>query len=365
MSLKNLVIPIILIITAILPAGTHVFWYKGITNKYNLSDCGPGPCLPPNAIIHESMIATGSVASHSGTSEASLVFGSGPDDQQGRCGFIWSADLIRATGSADMALIRAEYRDGWSGEAFCNAGPIDIRLGVVDFTGNYPDWAGYFWVPETADWQDFLNPLHCGMGYDFMNPILAAEEIKYFQAPAGRQGESEPSLLDGQFMEVDVTDQVNWILENSGDYAIVLLVCPYESSTGKVNTYSQEDGTGRKGLGSDHPWTIDGNTAHIVVYGEIDAPGIEEDGGLGLSEASIGPAAPNPFNPTTLIPYNTGRFEKGLVKIYDIQGRLVFSQNIKGKGHIIWHAGHLSSGLFILRARIGQRTYERKLLLQK
>jgi hypothetical protein len=265
--MKNIlkIILLLLILSYSASAKTHVFWYKVLTNNYPITDCNPGPCLDNNATFHEGIIASGTVAQHSGSAEHSLVFGSGLDDQQGRCGFIWSKELNEITGTVTSAKVRAEYRDGWAGNALCNAGPINIRCGVVDFQGNLDTWGGADYVPETADWQDFLNPLSSSMGYDFMTPTLQVEEIISFQAPAGRQSEFDPSVLDGKFFEVDITDQVNWILANSGSYAIVLLVPPNEGNTGKVTTYSAEDGTGTQWLGGDNPWTTDGNTAHIVM----------------------------------------------------------------------------------------------------
>jgi hypothetical protein len=259
---------VLLVFTISYPA-PHVFWYKATTNGYALTQCNPGPCLDAAATVHEGIIATGCVAQHSGSQDSRIAFGSGLDDQQGRCSFIWSNDLNNATGAAASALFRAEYQDGWCGNALCNAGPINIRCGVVDFQGNLDTWGGADYVPETADWQDFLNPLSSSMGFDFMTPTLQSEEVISFTAPAGKQDEFSPSVLDGQFVEVDITDQVNWILQNSGNYAIVFLVPPNEGNTGKVSAYAYEDSPGVQLVycGGDNPWTKDGNTAHIEIDG--------------------------------------------------------------------------------------------------
>jgi hypothetical protein len=296
------------------------------------------------------MIATGCVAQHSGSSEATFVMGSGLDDQQGRCGFFWVKQLNGATGTASSALWRAEYRDGWAGNAFCNSGSINIRCGVVDFQGNLDTWGGEDYVPETADWQDFLNPLSSSMGYDFMTPTLQQEEVIAYTAPAGRSDEFGSSVLDGQFMEVDVTDQVNWILQNSGNFGIVCLVPPNEGNTGKVNTYTMEDGTGTMGLGSDSPWTTDGNSGHLKVISDDLVLGVEEDIVATKVSSHIELSnAPNPFTKTTTINYTTGKFGNGVLTIYSPTGQMVHSQHVSGTGNVSWNSQDLAMGIYMTR----------------
>jgi hypothetical protein len=252
-------------------ANIHVFWYKARTNDYPITQSNPGPGIPGRSIVYEGKIATGGVAQHSGAASTSIAFGSGSDDAQGRCAFIWSLDLNNMTGRAVTAKVRAEYRDGWCGGALCEPGPINVRCGVADFQGNVDTWGGPQTVPETADWQDFLNPISSSMGYDFMTPTLQAEEIISITAPAGRPDDFSPSILDGQFFEIDVTDQVNWILSHDGQYAIMILVPVGEGNTGKISSYSEENCPGASTLEcpSDEPWTTDGNTAHIIVEGNL------------------------------------------------------------------------------------------------
>lgn len=252
----------------------HLFWYHAQANGYNLAESNPGPGIGTNIIFHEGIIMSASVAEYTGNSTEGFFLGSGLDDLQGRCGVVWSRDLCKMNGSATRAVLKGEFRDGWSGNAFCNAGPITIRCGVVDFQENISVWGADSFVSETATWQDFLNPLVSTMGYDMSNPTLQAEEIILFEAPAGRLSEADPSVLDGQFIEIDITDQVNWILQHtgpnkgsySGQYAIVFLVAPGQGSTGKFNLYAAENLPG-VGSGSDNPWTNDGNTIHLLVYG--------------------------------------------------------------------------------------------------
>jgi hypothetical protein len=83
------------------------------------------------------------------------------------------------------------------------------------------------------------------------------------------------------------------------------------------------------------------------------------------SRASVlGNPSPNPFNPTTRIPYNLGT-KQGKLKIYSINGQMVYQKRIKGSGVLLWEAKGLSSGIYILKAQIGNRRYSRKLVLQR
>jgi hypothetical protein len=249
-----------------------VLWYKAKSNKYPVYECKPGPCLDKDSKILEGMIATGTVAQHSGSSGPHFVIGSGLNDKQGRCGFVWSRDLNSCSGTVTSAKFRAEYRDG---NGWCNGGPIAVRCGVVDYRSDLDFWGGVDKVPEMAEWQDYLNPLNNSMGFNWQSPDnngdgerdLMAEEIIHIRAPAGRPGKSSASVLDGQFFEIDITDQTNWILSNQGQFAIVFLVPPNEGNTGKANTYSSENQ--EMPGGSDNPWTTDGNTVHIVLEGSL------------------------------------------------------------------------------------------------
>ena len=76
-------------------------------------------------------------------------------------------------------------------------------------------------------------------------------------------------------------------------------------------------------------------------------------------------AHPIPFNPVTTIYYNTGPNFNGILRIYNISGRLVFSRDIEGRGIIEWDAKGLSSGIYLLKVKIGYKQYSRKLILEK
>jgi hypothetical protein len=353
-------------------SATHVFWYKATTNGYNLTASNPGPGLPSDAVVHERIIASGGVAQHSGAASTALVFGSGLDDAQGRCAFFWSLDLDSAKGTATSAKIRAEYRDGWSNNAFCNSGTINIRAGVADFDGNIQTWGGAEYVPETADWQDFLNPISSSMHYDYQSTTLQAEEIIAYTAEAGRPDEFSPSVLDGKFFEVDVTDQVNWILSNtmenkgalSGHYAIMLLVPVGEGNTGKVNTYSEENCPDVSTvMGSDNPWTADANTCHLVIGSDNLQINVENAPVANIKSGVSLHSLPNPFTSATTLNYNTDKALSGMLEVYNAAGQVVFGKTVSGQGSVFWNAGDLAIGIYMARLTAGSKVISIKMML--
>lgn len=363
-----------------IPSSTHVFWYKAITNGYNLQ-ANPGPNLPAGAIVHQGMIMSATLNQRNNAQEASFVIGSGLDDAQGRCGVVWSKELCTASGVATLAKVRAEYRDSWSG-SFSSPGPISIRCGVVDFQGNIDAHGGIDSIPETATWADALYPLAATMGYNAENSTaLIQEETINITVPPGKVSGNDDGLSK-QFMEVDVTDQVNWILAHtgsnkgsySGQYAIVFLVAIGQGSVGKINTYSAENGV--IPAGSDSPWTTDGNTMHLVVTpgeiqclgcpGCIGCPGaVESRTENRLSGINLGTAMPNPFTGNTSIFYNTGAHRSASINIYGPDGRLVHSRNVAGQGSMNWDASAMPMGLYVCRLTAGSRSVARTLIVAK
>jgi hypothetical protein len=269
-------------------------------------------------------------------------------------------------------MFRGEFRDGWAGNPFCNAGPIAIRCGIVDFQGNLDTWGGAEYVPEIADWQDPFNPLCVCRGYICPIPT-EAEEIINYTAPAGRPAETEPSILDKQFAEIDITDQVNWILSHtgvnrgtfSGQYAIAFCTDIGAGSTGKIYLYADETGSGYLDYGSDTPWTQDGNTAHIVGYGYLQSVSVENKSTAASKDNLISPIFPNPFNPSTRIFYNLGPNRPGTLKIFDISGKMVFERAIQGSGTLVWTAEDLGSGVYVLKVLSNGKIQSRKLVLQR
>jgi hypothetical protein len=269
----------------------YVFWQNA--SKYgNAIHDNPGPGLPTDlTALFEGTTATFCTRlCCDGDGGAGFAIGNGLGTAlSGRSAMFYSADLCDKQGTAIRAVLRAEHRDGWSGNAFNNEGAIIAKIGVIDMTV-YRD---VFYGGAIACSSSYLggrNPVFNYFTYDIkfyvkpgnppvIIPGLMAEEIVTIQAPPGKPAEAEPSVLDRKFFEIDITKQVQWILNQkgkdyverakAGDYAIVFLV-PNDvtaGGTGKINFYASSCNGNTSG--SDSPWTSDGNTMHLYLEGDI------------------------------------------------------------------------------------------------
>ncbi|OGJ88283.1 MAG: hypothetical protein A2268_05215 [Candidatus Raymondbacteria bacterium RifOxyA12_full_50_37] len=259
---------------SVLCAEDHVFWYKALTNSYDItySDSnGHGPGLPVGAQIHQGKIVTCNNSTGLGYAGSALSCGSDINDDQGWCCAFFSGDLQTSpVRNVTSAKIRAELSDWVSGNGpVCNGGPIAIRVGVADVSFGIMMWGSADAMPDDAVWAD-LDPMNT-LNYSLM--LSGAEETIQFTAPAGRLSNDVPSLLDGHFIEIDVTDQINWILDNQSSgsaWAIVLLSQVGVGSTGKFTTLSAENGfcmdPGSAGITiPNDPWSTDCNTVHLFM----------------------------------------------------------------------------------------------------
>jgi hypothetical protein len=75
---------------------------------------------------------------------------------------------------------------------------------------------------------------------------------------------------------------------------------------------------------------------------------------------------PNPFNPALVISLANARTKRPVhIAVYDARGCLVHQVKIKGGARHIWNAHGMPSGLYVVRAQAGKRTYLKKALLLK
>lgn len=272
----------------------YVFWNKALTNGYNLQEANPGPGLPADLdSVFEGVVAGWVTRLCCGENNTGFNIGNGTW-ASGRSTMVYFHDLCDLQGTAVKAVIRGEFADGWSGNAFNNAGELRLKVGVIDLT-LYRDMTKPFGYAGAIPCSSYYagvypvwnNPWSYNMKF-YYNPItkvgipgLMAEQLVVWQGPDGRPAEDEPSTLDGRFFEADVTPQVQWILNQrgrdyvetgkAGDYAIVMLT-PNDMTAGgngKVNLYAAYWGSSSIGAASDNPWTRDGNTVHLYVEGDL------------------------------------------------------------------------------------------------
>lgn len=78
---------------------------------------------------------------------------------------------------------------------------------------------------------------------------------------------------------------------------------------------------------------------------------------------------PNPFNPTTVISYSLPSRDGVSLKVYDILGRevatLVEGEQDAGPHTVAFGAAELSSGIYFYRLTVGERTFVRKVVLER
>lgn len=82
---------------------------------------------------------------------------------------------------------------------------------------------------------------------------------------------------------------------------------------------------------------------------------------------TIEPGFPNPFNPSAVIPIQLSESGELIVDVLDVQGKLVQrlhrAQVQPGRMEFLWEAGSLSSGVYLIRARLGMQTQTVKMTL--
>jgi len=348
----------------------HVFWYKATsaTAPYNMADA-TGPNLQGVTDVHGGKALTATIRGSVGNQDPLITLGNGLDNAQARSFVIWYKDLCDlklSTGATlTSAKFRGEYRDNWSGNAYCNAGPLKPRVGVVDVKGHF-DALGVAAAshPDNAVWADPLNPLSGFMGYTMSGEAFQAEQNQNFNAPAGATA-AGAKPLEGQFFEMDVTQQVRHILSNNGNLGIAAVITEGDGSTGKINLYGFEDGA-IAGATSD-PWTTDGNTCHLVLEvagGTLEPkPIAAEKVVAGISKVASVSVNPSPCNAVTTISYNTGLAKNGTVKIFNIEGKLVHSAKVSGQSSFVWNAKNLTKGLYVCRIEAGKNIVSRNIIV--
>ncbi|MBL8025275.1 MAG: hypothetical protein JNL74_02630 [Fibrobacteres bacterium] len=370
--MKTLYISLLLVLSANAADTKHVFWYKATspTAPYNMED-STGPNLQGVTDVHGGKALTATIRGSAGDQDPLITLGNGLDNAQARSFVLWYKDLcdMQLTVGAVLksAKFRGEYRDNIFGNPPCNAGPIRPRVGVVNIQGHF-DAIGVTPLnhPDNAVWEDPINPLSSSMGYDTSGQSFKSEEVKFLTIPSGYNGTTYKTY-ERMFFEIDFTQQVGYILSNSGHLGIAAVVTAGDGSTGKINLYALEDGV-IVGTTS-NPWTKDGNTTHLVL--EIENGSLEYKPGA-ASEKQIKDwhdislsASPNPFNRLTEISYNCGTFQTGIIKIINSCGQTLLRKDIHHSGIMKFEGNNNPNGIYFCSLEIGGKKLNRKLFLTK
>lgn len=108
--------------------------------------------------------------------------------------------------------------------------------------------------------------------------------------------------------------------------------------------------------------------SEIQGYGYGEYLGINEPRALPSTHILLA-ASPNPFNPTTTISFSIPQPEYTVLRIFDIQGRLIKTllngYSLSGEYGIEWDASMVSSGIYVVQLSVGLETFSEKLVLVK
>lgn len=107
----------------------------------------------------------------------------------------------------------------------------------------------------------------------------------------------------------------------------------------------------------------------LTIRPENIVTAIESDSGL-PEVVELNQNYPNPFNPTTVIHYGVPKQSKVTLEVYDILGRRVMTllnSELKAPGryNVQFNAGHLSSGIYIYRLVVGNKSLTKRMVLIK
>jgi hypothetical protein len=107
----------------------------------------------------------------------------------------------------------------------------------------------------------------------------------------------------------------------------------------------------------------------VTIVGKTPEPFLADADPAPPSVTRLGAATPNPFNPTTRIPFQLAGESRVTVAVYDVQGRfvarLVDGVLPAGEHSAVWNAADMASGVYFYRLHAGGVVETRKVILLK
>ncbi len=165
-----------------------------------------------------------------------------------------------------------------------------------------------------------------------------------------------PKTMVGLTLTDNITSDTYDLLDPDQDAIIITTVAKGSFSadgSGGVNIYPQ--------LGDSH-FTL------TVAYSALSA----EDESTLPKEFALHPIYPNPFNPSATISFDippVETYNNTLLRVYDIKGRwvatLVDAPYKPGTHTVQWHPQNISSGLYIVQFKAGDKTFNQKITFIK
>ncbi len=202
----------------------------------------------------------------------------------------------------------------------------------------------------------------------YLTPFLGNElDVFTYRSGNGLELEATPDI--GFFAHyLDINDDKLFVSGNDRSLAIYSLDNPLQPEMLSLTQTSYGDIAVHGNYiyqGSNLLYRL--GEGNIQIY-RFEVVVVNEDQSPVLSEFTLHPAYPNPFNAQTTISYDIT--QKGSVKlgIYDLSGREVWEQtNVmqSGSHEVIFNAANLSTGIYIARLESGGMSAQQKLILMK
>ncbi|OGJ86075.1 MAG: hypothetical protein A2268_02290 [Candidatus Raymondbacteria bacterium RifOxyA12_full_50_37] len=358
------IVVLVLLFVSVAFSETYLIWQDAIKKGYALSD-SPGP----NLNIPQDKTYEGVVRSEyydiilDGRNTGFYLWYS--YNYRIKRDIIASFDLNRLRGTIVSAKIRAEFFDYMSeldNQSTNLAGNIDVQIAIGDaFLVNHYTDNDYTYCSDDA------LIFSSAIGLWWMTNI----DTITIQSLQGQSDSSSPSPLWRQFVEIDVTPQVQWILNNndSAQNHLYTIIMTAIGGTGRLFVF------GKNGCDSSYhalalpgdKWTNDCNTLHFLIEGSLtpEPPALAERGTPNRIESLTLASYPNPFNPTTTISYVIPGNNTGMLSIYSIDGKRIIQKSIMGQGEYLWNARGMVSGIYLCRLGCDGKVLTKKVLLAK
>lgn len=340
----------------------YVIWQDALKKNYSISD-SPGP----NINISRSNIFEGT------------LFSVTEDDANHFKFFhlrafmnpyacVVSKDLNFLRGTLTSAKLRGEYLNRVNANM---VGNIVVERGVLDFNrydaGPITRYNQFCVYPDTA-WDRISDVRNSAFLTNICKDTIVVRGVQ------GRIDATSPSPLVGKFWEVDLTPQVQWILDNNDSLKTKLwtiyfnrpVFSDWPRDSGRVELYSFTNCDSMPSAYA-YPgtWTKDGNSLHLVIEGELWYGTSKKEDKKAITEKMFLNSCPNPINNQLTISCNVpaGEFDRATaVRIRDVSGKTVWSGTIRGGEFRSVNFEKRPAGVYLVEAKEGGRTFTKRVL---
>jgi hypothetical protein len=309
---------------------TALLWWRGIYTAAQRFDAAVVGILDRSSEINEPMHYIDATLSNTTLPTGGSLVVTGPSPDQGAADNHWHERI--GFGNGGSVLTSSEI----SGE---NAPTLMTRVTVSE-QGIYDVWVN-FWANPNEDWR-IKAGLSEGSMQIFRQMACRQVEIDDHDASLVLTGEGGTYLYQAYLGRVQFLDNLT----------LDVYIDDYAVETGSANTL----------IGGIARTWYDG-----ISYAPVDVTtNVIAENRL-PSEVSLHPNYPNPFNPTTTIPFSLHREAYVSLKIFNLNGRevatLINGHIPAGTYNIVWDAHDMPSGVYFYSITVGKYSKTNKMML--